>query len=122
MDPVNDIVTLDITPSPTVLTTDDLVCYKCHKSNANLMRFQCKCDIPVHIECAIKLKRKGYKCPTCGFTADMRQTTPESRLLPRVEPSLSDTPVRSSRVFIVIIIFTLACILSYIIYNYAVAQ
>ena len=64
MDPVNDIVTLDMASSPVVAVIpsadeEGLLCFKCHKSNAKLMRFECHCDLPVHDRCAIYLKRKG---------------------------------------------------------------
>lgn len=150
MDPVNDIVVLDITPSPVTPATpatpvtssvpsvpsvpsaipnpsaspadeEGLLCFKCQKSNARLMRFECHCDLPVHVECAIYLKRKGYTCPFCNFTKDMRQITPESRLLPRNEPA---TPVRSLSTYVITIsiIFIVASLLSYIIYNYAITR
>jgi len=137
MDPINDIVTLDITPSPAAFTAaaslpsvaDDLLCFKCHKSNAKLMRFECHCDLPVHVECAIYLKRKGYTCPFCHFTKDMRQVTPESRLLPRNElvtrASCCCCPCSSSQTFniyIIGVIVLLACILAFVIYNYAISQ
>jgi hypothetical protein len=133
MDPVNDIVTLDITPSPaapvhyepivpSVLSAptaneDNLLCFKCHKSNARLLRFECHCDLPVHVECAINLKRKGYTCPYCNFVKNTQQITPESRLLPRQG---QETQARSlsSYVIMISVVFILASILSYIIYNY----
>jgi hypothetical protein len=130
MDPMDDIIVLDITASPVtpvipgIPSADEegLLCFKCHKSNAKLMRFECHCDLPVHVECAIYLKRKGYTCPLCNFTKDMRQVTPESRLLPRNESVSASSSSVTFNICIVMVIVMLACLLSYIIYNYAVSQ
>lgn len=113
MDPINDsdYQALDVVPSA---PPEELLCIKCHKSNAKLMRFQCRCDLPVHLECARILTQTGFVCPIC-FSETYNL---ESRSL------LGHMPRRSALVhFIaVVIIVVFLCIMIYVLYNLSEKQ
>ena len=86
---------------------EELFCFKCHKSNAKLMRFQCECYLPAHDECARILTQTGFICPICF--------SEEHNIAPKVE----QFPRRSALLcfFTVVIIVVFICIMAYVLYN-----